>query len=393
MCMQRILKPGIRLSHSQRGAALLAMSSILLVIASITVLTLNNLGRVEQRVSGNAVRLREVHSAASGALEYATSWLTANSQTLTFTDIDSDGESETGDTAAPMVLTRQLLNTDDYTRVVIFTLRTSINPIDDFMPRIIDISATAEALNDSHVSKTVHATAMVASTGFFSPDSARGLGFSSPPLLVENCIGFIAGNPGILPLNGISLGTTRGTSDNTCLPPGQLNLNGGTRHALSPPRSLWDTVFGAEKSEADLLALQLKIPDRVFFIDDNYPYDPSAQPSLGMRWRNDVGSATDPVILYFAADQSTSCTMIDNNTEIYGIVYYADPDCASIGFGGGIIHGTLAKAGNLVRLNGNTQITGSALDYGGSSAGTGNSIETGVSVPQFVVLPGSWRDF
>ncbi len=376
---------------SQRGAALLAITALLMVLASLGALTINNVGQVEQRVAGNDVRAKEVYSAALGALEYGASWLDENFETVVFTDADADGESESGDTATPDALANLVLNADSYSRTVTYTLRSSINPVDFAMPRVIEIAATATALNDTHISKTVRTTTMLATTSFFSPQSTSGLGFSGPPIMVENCFGSITGNPDVFPDNGVAVGTTNGTADDTCLPPGHLNLNGGSREALPTPQTLWETIFGAGKTEADLLALQDLMPDRVFFVDDGYPYYPLEQPAFATNWQATVGTEDAPVILYFADGY---CPKMNGGPTIWGLVYYADDDCSSQGFGGGTIHGTLAKSGDMTKLNANADVHGTPLDFGASSdSGTGTSIEIGFNQPKFTKMPGSWRDF
>jgi hypothetical protein len=183
-----------------------------------------------------------------------------------------------------------------------------------------------------------------------------------------------------------------GAADDACIDPGHLNLNGGGRQALPSPQSLWDTIFGPDFAEADLKALQELVPEMVMFIDASYPYDP-VQPTFGVNWHTDVGTATQPVIIYVAAGHADSCMSINGSTVIYGLVYYADPGCTSNGFGGGEIYGTLAKAGDMSKLNSNTEIHGMELDFGGDSGGTSTSIDIGVTVPQFTEVPGSWRDF
>lgn len=377
---------------NQQGAALLAITTILLFVASLGALTMAGVGQVEQRTSGNDVRSKEVYSAAVGALEYGVAAFETDFLELVWTDADLDGGSEEGDTSSPTAPGNIVLNADTYTRTITYTLRSDLNPVDVSMPRIIDITATATAVGDSHISKTLFSTIMLASTQAFSIDSAVGLGFSGPPLLIEDCTADITGNPNAFPLNGISVGTTQGAANDTCIDPGHLNLNSGTRHALSPSQALWDTIFGTGFTEADLLGLQELMPEMVMFIDGNYPYDPS-QPTFGTNWHTDVGTATQPVVLYIAAGHSDSCLNINGSTVIYGLVYYADSGCASSGFGGGEIYGTLAKAGDMSKLNSNTEIHGMELDFGGDSGGTSTTIDIGVTVPQFTEVPGSWRDF
>ena len=387
------LQAGEKKRTGQSGAALLATTSLLLVVASVGVLTMAEISRAQQRTAGNELRLKEVYSVASGSLEYAQGWLRENFASVTFSDGDGDGHSESGDSAAPLTLPDVALNTDRYSRSVTYTLLTSVNPTDAFMPRIIEIEATATAVNDSHVSKTLRSTAMLASTGIFSDHSASQSGFSGPPLIIENCLAAASGSPSFHPLRSVSIGTTEGNAGDSCLPTDRLNLNSGVRQALSPPRTLWQTVFRTDLSEADLLRLQELAPSRVFFVDDNFPYFPALQPGLGARWETDAGSVDEPIILYFAADQGTSCSRIDIGTVIHGLVYYADDDCISTGFAGGTIHGTLAKAGNAAILNAGTTVFGTELAFREAGKGDGRSIDIGISKPVFTVLPGSWRDF
>ena len=385
-----ITKP--RIYEAQQGAALLSITAILLVVASMGALTMSRVGQVEQRIAGNDVRTKEVYSAALGGLEYGAAWLEDNFPTLVWSDADADGVSEAGDTAFPTALGNLTMNADVYARTITYTLRTEVNPVNVSMPRIIDITATATATGDTHVTKTVYTSVMLASTNFFSPDSEDGMGFAGPPIVIENCIGDITGTPDAFPLNGVSIGSTLGEANDVCMPPGHLNMNGGDRQALLPKQSLWETIFGADTNEADIKLMQGLMPLNVMFIDAGYPYHPS-QPTFGTQWHTDVGTSTAPVILYIAAGHADSCLKINGSTVIYGLVYYADPGCSSSGFGGGEIHGTLAKTGDMTKLNSNTELIGTDLDFGGDSGGGGTSIDIGVTAPQFTEIPGSWRDF
>ena len=372
--------------HGQKGAALLIMTLLLLTVAAVSTLAVGRVGALEQKRVGTAVRATEVYAAANGAVEYGVSWFEDNFASIAWVDVNGDGVLGAGDTAVPSALGNQALTADNYARSVVYTLRGDLVPTADAMPTLVEVAATATATADSHVSKTVRVALMMGRASIFSSASSDGSlsGYSGPPVVVEDCLSASTGNPSVAPNRGVSIGTTQGSPG--CLVEGLLDINGGDKQALSPSRSLWDTVFSPDMTEADLKKMEPANPDAVIFVDAS---DPTVN-----NWHESLGSAAAPVILYFSETAGQPCPKINGGTTIYGIVYYADDSCTSQGFGGGTIYGTLAKAGDLNKFNANAEIIGMDLDFGGSgSAGGGGGSSQGLFIPRFSVVPGSWRDF
>ena len=385
----------------QDGVAILAITVLLLLVATIGVIGIGRVGLMEQKVVGTDVRNKEVYSAAIGGLEYGIDWFEENYASLTWSDSDGDGDSEPGDTAAPTAAGNAVLNADTYARNVTYTLLTEVNP-DQPLPAIVRVSSQAQAANDSHVQKTVTVDVMLGAVNIFSETATQGGNpsvFDGPPVMVEDCMSGVTGNPEIFPNGGIAVGTTKGNVG--CVDPGKFNLHGGTIEALVPPMSLWQSVFG-DATKDDLLAMEAESPATVLFVDGSYPHYPGQPGWNGNNWHTNwplgfsgpPGPDDEPVILYF--DSSVGCPKINGGTQIYGLVYYEATDCGNQGWGGGKVYGTVAKAGDMTKFTANAEIHGETLDFsGGTPPGPGGETEIniGFAVPKFSKIPGSWRDF
>ena len=399
---------------SQRGVAILAITIILLLVATIATLMVGRVGLYEQKLVGTDVRAKEVNSAAVGGLEYAVRWFEENYVDLPWSDADGNGIPCAGDTATPDALANTALSADTYAHQITYTLRNCL----DQSPIVATATSRATAVADSHVAKTVEVDVMVGVITN-SPFGGTVQGedpsvFQGPPVMVESCMSGITGTPDIYPNAdlGIAIGTTQGTVG--CLDHGHFDLHGGSKLALTPAMSLAQAVFGVEittftdaddkyaKEEAaikeKLLALETENPDRVFVVDSTYPHFPAVQPSYNNNWHNNLGSADAPVILYF--DQTVDCPKINGGTTIYGLVYYAKRVCSTNGWGGGTVHGTVAKRGDMTKFTANAAIHGESLDYGdtGGDGEGGDSTTIGepggiFSENRFAEIPGSWRDF
>ena len=118
------------------------------------------------------------------------------------------------------------------------------------------------------------------------------------------------------------------------------------------------------------------VSDNVYYVTDSSP------------WNTDIGSLTDPVILYF--DSAADCPAFNGGVVIYGLVYFEAPSgsnpygCDVQGTGAAIIYGTVAVEGDLLSMNANVELV--KVDFSGT-----NGDDSPVSV--ITVLPGSWRDF
>lgn len=449
------------LNIRQRGAAILVVTILLLLVATIGTLMIGRVGLMEQKVSGTDVRSKEVYSAAIGGLEYARDWFKDNATGLHWNDADGDGLAEAGDTLGGSgpnpALAATALNADTYNHTFVMTRLTDYNDYVDAdgnfdltgAPNIVRIDSIATAQNDSHITKTVSVEVMMGRVPLFgSGVDPGGTGdiTNAPPILIEGCTddsNTITGQPdvvynhpaqvGIDP-NSVAIGTTSGMTDrdgdgdvdqddlNDCINiediEAHLNLcnddgdcddadafvaaGGEFRDGLETPQSLWTTIFG-ENTEADLREMERMDPTHFLVVDSSYPHY-AGQPSWnGNTWHTNLplnfnGPPSDsdrPVVLYF--DSTVGCPPINGSTEIYGLVYFETIDCGNQGWGGGVIYGTMAKAGDLSKLNANAVIVDTNLDFqgsgedGGTGSGSGDGNSSGI--PKFSEIPGTWRDY
>ncbi|MGD9661073.1 MAG: hypothetical protein AB7U63_07355 [Porticoccaceae bacterium] len=401
-------------SATQKGVAILAITILLLLVATIGTLMVGRVGLQEQKVVGIDVRSKEVYSAAVGGLEYGVAWFADNFESLVWNGATA------GSIASPDALANTVLNADAYGHTITYTAVTPINPADETMPIIVRVTSQAAAVGDSHINKTVSTEVMLGRTSIFSRSSGGAdiTAFQAPPIVVEGCTNAFTGTPDVFVPNvtplPLAIGSTAGSGAN-CLDPGHLDqfaCTGSTctgvptqTRILEEPTSLWVSIFGAT-TKADLLALEAREPQRIIIVDQNYPKYPTGgnRPSWnGNNWPGGTyGSPDNPIILLFDENLSDPCPGMQGGVTIYGIVYYetdrdkdTSPSCFMNGLGNVTIYGSLVKEGNMSRLNANIDIVGDNLDFGGGGGGSGsdNTIDIGIAIPQFSEIPGSWRDF
>lgn len=413
----------------QSGVALLTITILLLLVATLGTLSIGRVGLVEQQQVGRDVRSKEVYSAAIGGLEFGKDFFADNfNGSLTFSDgacggcTAGDGISERGDTAT-VAMNNLTLGVDTYSYLITYTLLTDMNE-EAGMPVIVQIAATATAVNDSQVTKTIREDILVgqrAITGGSSEGDFNVL--EAPPIVVEDCTIDFTGGPDVY-LPGpydIGIGSTNGLAsglgEDNCIDPGHLDqfecdddacmsstqLSAVNRKFITPQQSLWHSIFGDVTME-DLLELEAQQPGRLWIVDDQYPKY-SGQPALQNTntWGGSTyGSADEPIILIIDKDRvSNNCLGMAGNTVIYGLVYYeteeASPStCSMNGWGQVEIHGTLAKAGDMFKLNANTKIFGNSLNFGntvGGAGGSGTEYDCGLCLPLYSEIPGTWRDY
>ncbi len=392
----------------QRGAAALLVTLILVVIAGLSGLVVNKAAFNEQKLSGIDTRSKEVYAAAVGTLEYG-----ANQLELAYLNADDglawpngvlnglEGETVTAaafvNGAAGATINQQ---TDNYTPTVVYTLLTD----ESASPAIIEIAATATAVGDSQVTKTITVQYLVSDFG--TPSM-----WDAPPLVVEDGLSDVTGTPDIYS-DDVAIGSLNGTDAE--VDPGHLDLNGDpmavgddeikTEMNSDPPISLHETFFGnvtAERLKAMSEAEEgSNATDRtIYYIDAGFS-DPTGDTAWnGNSWNDDIGSgttgggphagpytATHAIVLYF--DESVGCPPVNGNVEIWGLVFYESTSCdTQIGAQGGgkaDIYGTVAFSGDLLKYTANTNIHDVDLSNGGGGL---NDIKI------ITALPGSWIDF
>lgn len=416
-------------AQRQGGVATLAITVILLVVATLTVLFAGRVGLVEQRLSGVDVRSKEVHAAAVGGLEYAVNLLERLARDSQFNPVDpvfldpsrwedgpfgegarlvvsADSNSDwlpsgTISTAhGERIFYPVSMVADAYEYEMVYTLLTPMDDPDGITPIVIEVAVTARATHDSHVRKTVGVGVALGFSRLFSWSDGV---FDAPPIVVEGCItGTIDGQIGVFPGSGPAVATTLGLSGGAtladCLPAGELKecpAGHAGSHSLCPlvaesslgvaypEGSLWSTVFG-DISRAELRKVADNHPDRMLWVDQDF----SHTGWNGSHWHHDVGTAQNPVILFF--DESVGCPVLNGGVHIHGIVYFENADCSAHGWGEGVIHGTVAVSGELGSLDANARVVAAAMDFTG-----------GLDDPRFgwtyrlhyAEIPGTWRDF
>lgn len=411
----------------QRGVAILTITVILLLVVTIATLMVARVGLFEQKVVGTDVRSKEVYSAAIGGLEYGVNFFKENYSAIAWSGGDANGVGATG---APSAKNNTVLTADTYQHGITYTLKSHKYP-DEWEkgnPRVITVTSTATAVNDSHVTKTVQVDVIWGLTSTFKKSEGGGPGvLDAPPVVVEGCFndGGVTGTPDLYPnitaVDGVAIMTTQGLADGgtveDCLVPGHFELcevTGGNqddcyppdeysemtqtayRAGLIPSQSLWSSIFGSI-TESDLRAMEKRDPVRTMVVDNTYPHY-SGQPgwnSGSSTWTASVGSEDEPVILYF--DSSIGCPGMTGTLTIWGLVYIEEEDCDNNGWGQVTIYGTLAQAGDLMKLSANTEVHGKNLDFFNPGGGDGSGDDTIDDPPGFIsritVIPGSWRDF
>jgi len=392
----------------QRGAAALLITLILVVIAGLSGLVVNKAAFNEQKLSGIDLRSKEVYAAAVGTLEYG-----ANVLELAYLNADDGLAWQNGvltglqdDTvvaaafvngAAGATIDQQA---DNYTPTVVYTLLTD----ESASPAIIEIAATATAVGDSQVTKTITVQYLISAFG--TPSF-----WDAPPLVVEECLSNVTGTPDIYS-DSVAIGSLNG--GDACVDPGFFDLNGDsmaigdpeikTGMNSDPPLSLHETLFGSLTAEKLKKLSELEegsdSSDRtVYYIDADFS-DPTGDTAWnGNSWNDNIGSGTTgggphmgpytvthSTVLYF--DESVGCPPVNGNVEIWGIVFYESASCdTQIGAQGGgkaDIYGTVAFSGDLSKYTANTNIHDVDLSAGGGGLD---------DIKIVTALPGSWIDF
>jgi hypothetical protein len=423
-----------RVRHQTResGVAILAITIILLLVATIGTMMVGRVGLFEQKLTGTDVRSKEVYAAATKGLEYGVMWVRKHK------DESPAGLAEA--LASLPELDPTEMGADFYEHEITYNLKVKGSGADwedggpVIKPVVIEVVSKATAQQDSHVSKIVRVDVMIGSQPFFSPGGGKKANvLDGPPIMIEGCTtpGAVTGSPNVVYNygEGVAIGTTAGTAGGVameeCIDAADINVHldlcdinndpdscsnsdaisagealaAGVefRDALDEPQSLWATVFGANTSFADLKAMEKMYPENILIVDTSYPHY-EGQPSWnGNTWHDNTGTAGEPVIIYF--DASVGCPPINGNTTVHGLVYYAKVDCGNQGWGGGTVFGTVAKSGDLQKFNANATIVSTSLDFnylgeeGEGGEGDDDIYDPGLGHKRFSEIPGSWRDF
>jgi len=255
-----------------------------------------------------------------------------------------------------------------------------------------------------------------------------------PPWVVAGCIQSPKGTPDIHVLDSSSISIISGSSDplSSCLPEGNLtitewedtNENGikddnglgtelpfensiGNFNCNGAINCSWDYAFDMSLAEAKQLATTA---GHVYDDTTSIPCGASSSPSIYLI--NDVnpqnsgditggcssdnldgvddatiGVPHEPILLIVPA--SAGCPKFNGGITIYGIIYYESTTaCASNGWGGATVYGSVIWEGDVDRPNSNPEFI--EVDYGSGDT-LNNSFHT--TINDAARLPGTWKDF
>lgn len=393
------MTPSARRLGSQRGAATLIVTTLLMLLMSITSMTAARLGMIEQKTVAAEQRMREAKQAAQAGLVHAIAWL----------------EDHPCGGGCPALTTPTLTTASGYTYdpVVTFT---------DVSGYLL-VRATAVANEENSIRADVQQLVRQ-----MSLLSRRGR--LAPPILVDGCLTDVKGGPAIYPQPDgdavLSLATsapgdgrgcievansagnwhvdvalcTDAGADVACSPESTLGstsvdsdtradyLSGADLSSLAEPRS-WNYMFNVSLSEA---IAQATAAGRVYAASGDVPTGPAPEvpftvytgsaPFNGSGTRT-YGTPERPIVLIMS---NPGCPKLNGGVTIYGYVYYqGDPAAVSCnGWGGAKITGTviletdgngfnanteffdqinLGGAGDVLYLDGVTPVSGTWKDW------------------------------
>ena len=333
---------------NHRGVASLAV--ILILLLSISGITLFSAQTtiVEQKVSSNDHRSRQIVEAADAGIDFALAWLSQYSPNwgTAVSGIQTDSNSiatTVGNYTVSVTLTR---------------------PTAD--PKKVSIAATATETGNTSAKKPT----AVSRVSIVQKQAVGGT--PQAPILVNGCMSGVTGSPEAH--NNVSGGVEILTSQTdsppgSCVDVGHLDDSDGTAPAVEDEGftgTAWDNVFGITQSEMQALA---NIDPNVYWVTDTNPWNPPADP---------LGSVGSPVILIMQG-----CAKLNGNSTVYGIVYYPSSCGNNPGWGNVQIYGTVVFDGDITQLTANSEI-----EFDPSYVSNFKNTTFGVKNR----VPGSWID-
>ncbi|MGZ8227414.1 MAG: pilus assembly PilX N-terminal domain-containing protein [Methylococcaceae bacterium] len=394
---------------AQRGAVTLVAVLVLVICMALLTLTTSRTGIVEQQITGNDVRAREVQEAAEAGLEYGVAWGTKN--TL------ADGVTTCpGGTGCPTLST-----ITGSTSGETYSISSLIfNKGDNF----IKVTSTAQG-TDTSITATAESFIQQTSTASLFNATTT----TPPPWVTAGCItNSPTGTPDMFLLSSSNVAVTSGSSSsNTCLPQGHLGVSewadangngvmdsgedGATatfnRDSFSGCPSTncaWNHLFDMDLADAKQLAIDAghvyagSIPcgpttaPSIYIINNNGPINPGDMTGSCSGTGVDnttIGAPSQPILLIIPS--AYGCPKFNGGITIYGIVYFESSGaCASNGWGGATVYGSVVWEGNVDKPNANSQFI--EVDYGNNGSELDDKFQI-LGIDDAARLPGTWKDF
>lgn len=340
----------------QKGVASLIVILVILMSLSVVTLYFAKVSVIEQKISSNGYKYKQVFEAADAGVDHGLSWLSTNNPIWVADPVD-----------AGFVIDGNNLKFSAGNYSIAVNLRRSLAK-----PNVVSIESRATDANGS-INALSRIEVIKKSLLVNGPEA---------PLIINGCLNSVTGAPNIQNYDGGIEIVSSQDSSGGCIDTGHFNQNGPPPSRPPAPDvrdeafsiSAWDRTFGITQAELQKIAIEQaasipNIQDRtVLWIND------------ASEWHTDLGQLSPtikPVIAIFNA-----CQKINGNTVIVGIVYYQGP-CNVSGWGGGKLYGSIVVEGNMAGMNSN-----SVLNYSSSYVNIASEPLLGIQAK----LPGSWFD-
>lgn len=400
-------------SREQRGAVALMVILVLLIAAALVTVTTSRTGIIEQKITGNDLRAREVQEAAEAGLEYGVGWATDTSHQIDVS-FTCPGGAQCPD------LSTALTDTSSGENYSITAL--AFDKGVDF----VKVTSTATSNIDTTITATAESYIKQVPKGGFND------GATSPrPWVLAGCLTTAAtGTPSTFLLaagdtaaiTGSPLGSGAG-----CLPQGHLdtftwqdsNNNGimdsgedtgatpyvtGTFPGCPALNCVWDYYFKISLQEAKDWAADagheytVPIPcgaatsaPSIYVVNNSGPINPSdvSGGCTGVGVDDDtIGAPGQPIVIIIPA--AYGCPKFNGGITVFGIVYYESTvACSSEGWGGATVYGSVMWEGNVDKPNASSQFI--SVNYGNNGTQLDNTFNFGID--DTVRVPGTWKDF
>ncbi|MGZ8902070.1 MAG: pilus assembly PilX family protein [Methylobacter sp.] len=394
----------------QQGAATLMVVMVLALVMAVIALTTARTGLMEQKIVGNDLRAREAQEAAEAGLEYGVAWAKNNSLPNTVTCFS--GSLPTGCPTALTTVTGSSTG-ESYSYTLIYTKGTDS----------IKVTSAAQGVADNSIAATSEAFVKQIPLGLFDAGATM-----PPPWVIAGCITSApTGTPNTFVLNASNNAVISGTSsDPSCLPQGHLDVttwtdangngvkdageegavttfNRGSFSGCPSINCAWNYVFNMALQDAidmDTDAGHVysgSIPcgpvtssPSIYTINNGGPIN-SADISGSCTGTGvdstTIGAPNQPIILIIPS--ANDCPKFNGGITIYGIIYFESvTECASNGWGGATVYGSVIWEGDVDKPNANPAFI--EVDWE-----DGRDLNTifNIGMDDATRIPGTWKDF
>jgi Tfp pilus assembly protein PilX len=402
--------PNFNPKHRQHGAAALLMVMILAIVMAIISLTTVRTGVMEQKIVGNDLRAREAQEAAEAGLEYGVGWAKNNSISTTVSC--SSGSLPTGCPTALTTVTGTSTG-ESYAYTLTFTKGTDS----------IKVTSSAQGVADNSIAATSEAFVKQIPIGLFDAGATM-----PPPWVIAGCItNAPTGTPNTFVLDASNNAVISGTSsDPACLPQGHLDItvwtdtngngikdagevgsattfNKGSFPGCPGTNCAWNYIFKMDLQDAKDLATAAghvyagSIPcgpaassPSIYIINNGGPInsgDISGSCTGTGVDSTTIGAPSQPIILIIPS--ANGCPKFNGGVTIYGIIYFESAtECASNGWGGATVYGSVIWEGDVDKPNANSEF----IEVDWEDDGELNTVFN-LGVDDATRIPGTWKDF